>query len=261
VHTRDPRSGKRNIGMYRMQVYDGQTTGMHWQRQKNAAEHLRDRLRAAMAHEAGALFHTDAVQAAGKLAIDLKNTQIDMLSLSAHKFHGPKGAGLLFIKSPLHPHPLVFGGAHENERRAGTENLPAIAGFVSALEKFTLVPVFDKVHLKSLINKLLTTIKTIPACHIVSPSKGVLDNTVAFTVNGSDGITLLANLDLEGVCASSGSACTAGSIKPSHVVTAIGRPSEAHSLIRFSLGRDTTTQEVDFVCSILPEIITRSQRG
>ena len=208
------------------------------------------------------IFHTDAMQWFGKEPFEnLFQFNADLVSLCPHKFHGPKGAGLLFIKSPLHPDPIVFGGGHENERRAGTENLAAIIGLVAALEKFVKPPVFNAVALKPHINRLISCISDISGCEIVSPLQGSLSNTVAFTVKGSDGIALMAGLDMEGICASSGSACSAGSLEPSHVILATGRKHSANSLVRFSLGRDSTENEVDFVCSILPEVVRRAQHG
>lgn len=213
-----------------------------------------------LCRERGIVFHTDAVQMFGKETFDnIGQFNADLVSVCAHKFYGPKGAGLLYIKSPLHPDPILFGGGHENERRAGTENLPAVIGLVAALEKCVKKPVFDKTTLQPLAKKLILCVKTIPGCELVSPRENSLANTVAFTVRGSDGIALMAGLDVEGICASSGSACSAGSLEPSHVILAIGKKECANSLVRFSLGRDSTAEEVDFVCSVLPEIIRRAQ--
>jgi cysteine desulfurase len=208
------------------------------------------------------VFHTDAVQWFGKeLFYNVGQFNADLVSVCAHKFHGPKGAGLLFIKSPLHPDPIFFGGGHENERRAGTENLAGIIGLVAALEKFVKPPVFEKVKLKPLADKLISSIEKIDGCELVSPKENCLANTVSFVVRGADSIALLAGLDVEGICASSGSACSAGSIEPSHVILAIGKNELANSLVRFSLGRDSTMEEIDFVCDALPEIIRRAQLG
>jgi cysteine desulfurase len=211
--------------------------------------------------ERGVLFHTDAVQWFGKepfAGIDQFNA--DLVSICAHKFHGPKGAGALFIKSPLHPDPILFGGSHENERRAGTENMAAIAGFVSALEKFVVTPVFRKEKLSLLSSRLIQVVDQIPGLKFVGSRDKRLANTVSFVTEGADSISLLANLDLEGICASGGSACSAGSIEPSHVVSALGVKEElANSLIRFSLGRGSTAAEVEYVERVLPEIILRSQ--
>ena len=215
-----------------------------------------------LCRERGIVFHTDAVQMFGKEPFEnISQFNADLVSVCAHKFHGPKGAGLLYIKSPLHPAPIFFGGGHENERRAGTENLPAIIGLVAALEKFVIPPVYERTILQPLTAKLIATIEKIPGCELVSPPEYCLANTVSFVVHGADSIGLMAGLDLEGICASSGSACSAGSIEPSHVILAIGWKEDANSLVRFSLGRYSSLDEVDFVCAALPEIIRRAQLG
>jgi cysteine desulfurase len=216
----------------------------------------------AICRERGIVFHTDAVQWFGKEPFEnVGQFNADLVSVCAHKFHGPKGAGLLYIKSPLHPDPIMIGGGHENERRAGTENVAGIIGLVAAMEKFVKPPVFDPAKLKLLADKLISAIKKIDGCEFVSPREKCLANLVSFVVRGSDSIALLAGLDVEGICASSGSACSAGSIEPSHVILAIGKKDLANSLVRFSLGRDSTVEEVDFVCDTLPEIIRRAQLG
>jgi cysteine desulfurase len=208
----------------------------------------------------GVCFHTDAVQWFGKEPFEnLSQFNADLVSICAHKFHGPKGAGLLWIKSPLHPLPVVLGGSHENERRAGTENLAGIIGLVSALEKFVKPPVFNQQKLKPLAVKLISAIEKIEGCQLVSPHENSLINTVSFVVERADSIALLAGLDVEGICASSGSACSAGSLEPSHVVVAIGKKSSANSLVRFSLGRENTNEEIDFVGSALPQVVKRVQ--
>lgn len=214
----------------------------------------------AICRERKIVFHTDAVQWFGKEPFEnVAQFNADLISVCAHKFHGPKGAGLLYIKSPLHPDPILFGGGHENERRAGTENLSGICGLVAALEKCVKPPVFDEAKLKPLAVKLISAIEKIDGCKIVSPRENCLVNTVSFVVRGADSIALLAGLDVEGICASSGSACSAGSIEPSHVILAIGKKLEANSLVRFSLGRETAAEEINFVCAVLPEIIRRAQ--
>jgi cysteine desulfurase len=212
--------------------------------------------------ERGVLFHTDAVQCFGKEPFsNVQQFNADFVSICAHKFHGPKGAGALFIKSPLRPDPILFGGSHENERRAGTENMPAIAGFVEALERFVTKPVFSTENLAPLANRLIELIDHLPGVHFVGSRKNRLSNTVSFLVEGADSISLLANLDLEGICASSGSACSAGSIEPSHVISALGYERElANSLVRLSLGRESTLEEITFAEKILPEVIRRAQR-
>jgi len=216
----------------------------------------------AVCRERGIVFHTDAVQWFGKEPFEnISQFNADLVSVCAHKFHGPKGAGLLYIKSPLHPDPILFGGGHENERRAGTENLPAIFGLVAALEKFIMPPVFERIKLEEFSAKLIAAIEKIDGCELVSPRVNSLANTVSFVVRGADSIGLLAGLDLEGICASSGSACSAGSLEPSHVILAIGKKDAANSLVRFSLGRDSTAEEVDFIGAALQEIIRRAQLG
>jgi cysteine desulfurase len=213
--------------------------------------------------ERGVLFHTDAVQWFGKEPFaSVHQFNADLVSVCAHKFHGPKGAGLLFIRSPLHPDPMLFGGAHENERRAGTENLPAIIGLAEALVRFVKQPVFDRARLSPLRLRLLAVVDSLPGAQVVGSQISSLSNTIAFLVENADSITLLAGLDLEGICASSGSACSAGSLEPSHVVAALGvPPARANSLVRFSLGRDSTADEVAFVGKVLPTIIRRAQAG
>jgi cysteine desulfurase len=215
----------------------------------------------AICRERNIIFHTDAVQWFGKEPFsDVDQFNADLVSVCAHKFHGPKGAGLLYIRSPLHPDPIFFGGGHENERRAGTENLAAIAGLVEALECFVPNPVFNKSKLSPLADKLIAAVDAIPGLHLVGSRDQRLANTVSFVVDGADSIALMACFDLEGVCASSGSACSAGSLEPSHVISALGVEKQlANSLVRFSLGRDSTEAEVNHVIAILPEVIQRAK--
>ena len=209
----------------------------------------------------GVVFHTDAVQWFGKEPfVDIGQFNADLVSVCAHKFHGPKGAGLLYIRSPLHPDPTMFGGGHENERRAGTENLAGIAGLTKALELFVKSPVFDRSRLEPLSAAFCDVIGQLPGVELVGSRTQRLANTVSFVVQGTDSIALLAGLDMEGICASSGSACSSGSLEPSHVIVALGKRPLANSLVRFSLGRDSSTGEVDFVCNKLPEIIRRTTR-
>ena len=216
----------------------------------------------AICRERGVVFHTDAVQWFGKEPLtDIGQFNADLVSVCAHKFHGPKGAGLLYIKSPLHPDPVAFGGGHENERRAGTENLAGIVGLVKAMEIFVKPPVFERAKLEPLAADLSGALAKIEGVELVGAHKSRLSNTVAFVVLGTDSTAILAGLDLEGICASSGSACSAGSLEPSHVIKAIGKPEGADSLVRFSLGRDSTREEVNFVGKILPEVIRRAQLG
>ena len=211
--------------------------------------------------ERGVLFHTDAAQWIGKERFDnIAQFEADLVSICAHKFHGPKGAGALYIRSPLLPHPILFGGGHENERRAGTENVAAIIGLTEAIERFVKTPIFAPQKLHPLTERLAKSASAINGVQIRSP-KDRLANTISFTVDGCDSIALMAGLDLEGVCASSGSACSAGSLEPSHVLVAMGAPRHlANSFVRFSLGRESTEAEVDDVEKILPEVIARIRK-
>lgn len=217
----------------------------------------------AVCRNRGVLFHTDAVQWFGKEPFEnIHQFNADLVSICAHKFHGPKGAGALFIKSPLLPDPIHFGGSHENERRAGTENLAGVVGFVEALERFVQKPVFEKIILSPLSDLLIHLVDSIAGVRFVGSRERRLMNTISFVVERADSISLLAGLDLEGICASSGSACSAGSLEPSHVISALGVDQMlANSLVRFSLGRDSSLEEVDFAGGILPEVIRRVQRA
>ena len=215
----------------------------------------------AICQKRGIVFHTDAVQWFGKEpfeAIDQFNA--DLVSICAHKIHGPKGVGALYVKSPLKPDPILLGGSHENERRAGTENLAGIIGLVEALERFAHTPVFDRERLSPLTGRLLLLIDRLPGINFVGSRERRLVNTVAFVVEGSDSLPLLAGLDLERICASSGSACSAGSLEPPHVIEALGLDKGlANSLIRFSLGRESTLAEVEHVETTLPEVVYRAR--
>jgi cysteine desulfurase len=217
----------------------------------------------AVCRNRGVLFHSDAVQWFGKEPFEsVHQFNADLVSICAHKFHGPKGIGALFVKSPLLPDPILFGGGHENERRAGTENLAGIIGFTDALERFVRKPVFPKDKLSTLTERLINAIDKIEDAQFVGSRNSRLVNTVSLLVRGSDSIALLAGLDMEGICASSGSACSAGSLEPSHVISALGVEKElAHSLVRFSLGRNSTIEEVEHVERVLPEVIKRATKS
>jgi cysteine desulfurase len=216
----------------------------------------------ALCRQRGVVFHTDAVQWFGKQPFDsIHQFNADLVSFCPHKIHGPKGVGALFVKSPLHPDPILFGGGHENERRAGTENLAAIIGLVEALERFVQPPVFNRVQLTLLTDRLMLLLDRLPGVQFVGSREHRLANTVAFLVEGTDSIALLAGLDIEGICASSGSACSAGSLEASHVVRALGiNAALANSLVRFSLGRASTLDEVEYVEGVLPKVIQRAQK-
>ena len=209
------------------------------------------------------LFHTDAVQWFGKEPFsDIGHFNADLVSACSHKFHGPKGVGALFIKSPLLPDPLLFGGGHENERRAGTENLAGIIGFAEAFRLNALTPAFAKEPLVRLTDRLFTFLDAFDGVTIRGCRANCLSNTVGFTVADSDSMIFLANLDMAGICASSGSACSAGSLEPSHVISALGVPShKPEAFIRFSLGNASTDAETDAVIESLPEIISRSRNS
>ncbi len=211
----------------------------------------------AICRERGVIFHTDAAQWFGKLTVpNISVFNADLVSICAHKFHGPKGAGALYIRSPLLPDPILFGGGHENERRAGTENLPAVIGLAEALELFVPTPVFPNNPLEEWTERIAQSLDSIPGVLRRGSRHHRLSNTISFTVEGADSIALMASLDLDGVCASSGSACSAGSLEPSHVLIAMGIPRHlANSFVRFSLGRNTTEDEVTAVMQILPRLI------
>jgi cysteine desulfurase len=216
----------------------------------------------AICREHGIVFHTDAAQWFGKLPFEtIGSFNADLVSVCGHKFHGPKGAGLLFIKSPLRPDPIAFGGGHENERRAGTENLAGIVGLVEAMERFLFPPVFKHDLLFPLTRRLIDRLLKIENVEFVGSSEERLPNTASFVVKGADSIALIGGLDIEGICASSGSACSAGSLVPSHVVVALGKPDAANSLVRFSLGRFSSREDVDFVGRIFSEVVFRAQLG
>jgi cysteine desulfurase len=209
------------------------------------------------------LFHTDAAQAFGKQPFEsIHQFKADLVSICAHKFHGPKGAGALFIKSPLLPDPILFGGGHENERRAGTENVAAIVGLTEAMERFVRQPVFVDSTIRPLTEILGRAAAAIPGVRLAGSQTARLANTISFTVEECDSIALIAGLDLEGICASSGSACSAGSLEPSHVLRAMGVPFHlANSFVRFSLGRASSPEEVAVVAKKLPEVIFRIRKG
>src|SRR5207247_1944413 len=177
----------------------------------------------AVCQRRGARFHTDAVQWFGKEPFkSIHQFKADLVSICGHKFHGPKGAGALFVKSPLHPDPILFGGGHENERRAGTENLAAIIGFVEALERFVRQPVFAPDKLRPLTDRLIGCVERLEGVQFVGSRERRLANTVSFVVRGSDSIAMLAGLDMEGICASSGSACSGGVVVGALVVCVLG---------------------------------------
>ena len=206
--------------------------------------------------EKGVLFHTDAVQAAGHLHINVKEESIDMLSLSAHKFHGPKGVGLLYARQGVILTPLIEGGAQERGKRAGTENIPAIMGMAAALEDACAHIDENAKKVSALRDKLIEGLSKIPHCALNGDPVNRLPGNVSFCFEGIEGESLLLLLDAKGICASSGSACTSGSLDPSHVLLAIGRPHEvAHGSLRLSLSEWNTEEEVDYMLKEIPEIV------
>lgn len=205
----------------------------------------------------GVLFHTDAVQAAGHLHIDVQAQNIDMLSLSAHKFHGPKGIGVLYAKKGILLSNVIEGGAQERGKRAGTENLPAIMGMAAALEEACHSIDEHAAHLIPLRDRLIDGLAKIPHSILNGDREKRLPSNVHFCFEGIEGESLLLLLDDKGVCASSGSACTSGSLDPSHVLLAIGRPHEiAHGSLRLSLSEDVTEEEVDYMIQAVTDVVT-----
>ena len=211
----------------------------------------------AVCREKGVLFHTDAVQAAGHLDIDVAAQNIDMLSLSAHKFHGPKGVGALYVRKGIVLSNLIEGGAQERGKRAGTENVPAIMGMAAAFADACAHRDENNAHMQKLRDKLIAGLSTIPHAVLNGDREHRLPGNVHFCFEGIEGESLLLLLDMKGICASSGSACTSGSLEPSHVLLAIGRPHEiAHGSLRLSLCPENTEEEVDYMLKAIPEVVT-----
>ena len=211
----------------------------------------------AVCHERGIVFHTDAVQAAGHLPIHVRRQNIDLLSLSAHKFHGPKGIGLLYARQGLPLTSLIEGGAQERGKRAGTENLPAILGMAAALEAACAHLSENAVKVSALRDKLIAGLSQIPHSALNGDPVRRLPGNVSFCFEGIEGESLLLLLDDRGICASSGSACTSGSLDPSHVLLAIGRPHEvAHGSLRLSLCEENTEADVEAILKAVPEIVS-----
>ena len=211
----------------------------------------------AVCKEKGVLFHTDAVQAAGHVHINVREQNIDMLSLSAHKFHGPKGIGVLYARQGVILMPLIEGGAQERGKRAGTENIPAIMGMAAALEEACAHIDENAQKVSALRDKLIAGLSKIPHSALNGDPVNRLPGNVSFCFEGIEGESLLLLLDAKGICASSGSACTSGSLDPSHVLLAIGRPHEvAHGSLRLSLCEWNTEEEVDYMLRAIPEVVT-----
>ena len=210
----------------------------------------------AVCKEKGVLFHTDAVQAAGHLHINVREQNIDMLSLSGHKFHGPKGSGVLFVRKGIPLVNVIEGGAQERGKRAGTENLPAIVGMAAALQEACDHIDENAVRVSALRDKLIAGLSKIPHSALNGDPVHRLPGNVNFCFEGIEGESLLLLLDAKGICASSGSACTSGSLDPSHVLLAIGRPHEvAHGSLRLSLCEWNTEEEVDIILQEVPKVV------
>lgn len=206
--------------------------------------------------EAGVTFHTDAVQAAGHLHINVAEQNIDMLSLSAHKFHGPKGVGVLYAKKGIVLTPLIEGGAQERGKRAGTENIPGIMGMAEAFADACDHIDENAKKVGALRDKLIEGLSKIPHSALNGGTENRLPGNVNFCFEGIEGESLLLLLDAKGICASSGSACTSGSLDPSHVLLAIGRPHEiAHGSLRLSLCEENTDADVDYMLAEIPKIV------
>ncbi len=210
----------------------------------------------AVCQEKGVLFHTDAVQAAGHLHIDVKAQHIDMLSLSAHKFHGPKGVGLLYARQGIPLTNIIEGGAQERGKRAGTENIAGIVSMAAALKEACDHIDENAVKVSTLRDKLIAGLSAIPHAALNGDPVNRLPGNVNFCFEGIEGESILLLLDAKGICASSGSACTSGSLDPSHVLLAIGRPHEvAHGSLRLSLCEWNTEEEVDYMLQVIPEVV------
>ena len=215
----------------------------------------------AVCKDAGVIFHTDAVQAVGHLPIHVKNDNIDMLSLSGHKFHGPRGVGVLYIRRGIPPVNLIEGGGQERGKRPGTENLPAIMGMAAALDEAAASMDEHTAYVTALRDRLIEGLSRIPHCVLNGDPVNRLPGNVSFCFEGIEGEALLLLLDAKGVCASSGSACTSGSLDPSHVLLAIGRPHEiAHGSLRLSLCHENTDEEIDHILRVVPEVVDYLRR-
>lgn len=210
----------------------------------------------AVCKEKGVIFHTDAVQAVGHVHINVKEENIDMLSLSAHKFHGPKGVGLLYARMGVRLTNIIEGGAQERGKRAGTENIPGIVGMVAALKEANANIDANAEKVSALRDRLIAGLEKIPHSALNGDRTKRLPGNVSFCFEGIEGESLLLLLDAKGICASSGSACTSGSLDPSHVLLAIGRPHEvAHGSLRLTLSEENTQEEVDYIIEETTKVV------
>ncbi len=213
---------------------------------------------AEIAHSHNIYFHTDAVQTVGKISTKVNELDVDLLSLSGHKFYGPKGVGALYIRKGTLLDPLIHGGHHERDRRAGTENVPGIVGLGKACE-IAKQEIGTNNKVKNLRDRLWNGIKNkIPEVVLNGHPEKKLDGTLSICVKCVEGESMLMDLDAHGICASSGSACAAGTAEPSHVLTATGMPADlSHSSLRISLGKHNTKEEIDYVIQVFPQIVER----
>lgn len=210
----------------------------------------------ALCQEAGVLFHTDAVQAVGHIPVQIQDSNIDLLSLSGHKFHGPKGIGALYAKKGIRLQNLIYGGAQERGKRAGTENVPAIVGMAAALKEACALQKLHQLHLCAMRDKPIEGLARIPHSALSGSAENRLPGNVHFCFEGIEGESLLLLLSDKGIYASSGSACTSGSLEPSHVLLALGRPHEvAHGSLRLSLDESITEQEVDYLIDSITDVV------
>ncbi len=210
----------------------------------------------ALCHEKGVLFHTDAVQAAGHLPIDVQAMHIDMLSLSAHKFHGPKGVGVLYARRNIPLTNIIYGGAQERGRRAGTENIPGICGAAAAFREACDTMEATNAKLIPMRDKLIAGLSKIPHSILNGDTQRRLPGNVHFCFEGIEGESLLLLLDAKGIAASSGSACTSGDLDPSHVLLALGRPHEvAHGSLRLTFSHYNTMEEIDYILEQVPAVV------
>lgn len=210
----------------------------------------------AVCKEKGVIFHTDAVQAVGHVHINVKEENVDMLSLSAHKFHGPKGVGLLYARKGVRLTNIIEGGAQERGKRAGTENIPGIVGMVAALKEANANIDANAEKVSALRDRLIEGLEKIPHSALNGDRTKRLPGNVSFCFEGIEGESLLLLLDAKGICASSGSACTSGSLDPSHVLLAIGRPHEvAHGSLRLTLSEENTQEEVDYIIEETTKVV------
>lgn len=211
-----------------------------------------------IAAEEDIYFHCDAVQAAGKLPLDVNRLGVDLLSISAHKIYGPKGVGALYVRTGTELEPIFHGGHHERDRRPGTENVPGIVGLGKAADLAIKNLMFDAVRVAALRDKFESALLSLPGVHVNGDPHHRVANTCNLSFDAAGGEALVIALDLQGISCSTGAACSSGAVAPSHVLTAIGlSPDRARSSLRFSLGRPTTSEEIDRAIEIIPAVVER----